>query len=218
MGTSKERDGFSGKYTEHFDDAGRKIGESRKRQGWFGEYTEHTDTGGRKAGESRERDGWFGRYTEHTDRSGRRTGESRQREGWFGNYTEHTDRRGRKTGESRRREGLFGDYSEHTGSNNYLPSSERPPGFISSLLLDGVVGGFAGVATRIGAVLGGLVGLGNAFEHSYSAFGYVLSLAVGAVVGGVVGSLFVYALAFGIGLLLIALVLRACGANVPLPF
>jgi hypothetical protein len=89
MGKSYERDGFFGKYVEHFDDDGNKIGESRERDGFFGKYVEHFDDDGNKIGESRDREGFFGRYTEHTDRSGRKTGESREREGFFGKYTEH---------------------------------------------------------------------------------------------------------------------------------
>ena len=65
MGTSKERDGFFGKYTEHFDDKGNKVSESRDREGFFGDYTEHTDSKGNKIGESKEREGFFGNYTEH---------------------------------------------------------------------------------------------------------------------------------------------------------
>ena len=90
MGESREREGFFGRYTEHFDDDGNKIGESREREGFFGDYTEHTDTSGSKIGESREREGFFGDYTEHTDTSGSKVGESREREGLFGEYTEHT--------------------------------------------------------------------------------------------------------------------------------
>ncbi|MCK4468346.1 MAG: hypothetical protein KAU60_08340 [Desulfobacterales bacterium] len=115
MGESRERDGFFGKYTEHFDDDGNKIGESRERDGFFGKYTEHTDTEGNKSGESRERDGFFGKYTEHTDSPGSKTGESRERDGFFGRYTEHVDAQGNKVGESRERDGFFGRYTEHTG-------------------------------------------------------------------------------------------------------
>jgi hypothetical protein len=84
MGTSKERDGIFGKYTEHFDDSGKKIGESRERTGIFGNYTEHTNPSGRKTGESRDRTGIFKDYSEHTDSSGRKTGESRERTGLLG--------------------------------------------------------------------------------------------------------------------------------------
>lgn len=42
MGTSKERDGIFGKYTEHFDDSGKKIGESRERTGIFGYFIRST--------------------------------------------------------------------------------------------------------------------------------------------------------------------------------
>ena len=115
MGTSKERDGFFGKYTEHFDDDGNKVGESRERDGFFGKYVEHTDADGHKTGESRNREGFFGDYTEHTDSSGSKVGESIDREGFFGDYTEHTDSEGTKIGESRKREGFFGNYTEHSG-------------------------------------------------------------------------------------------------------
>lgn len=115
MGTSKERDGFFGKYTEHFDDDGNKVGESRERDGFFGKYVEHTDTNGNKTGESRDREGFFGDYTEHTNSSGSKVGESRDREGFFGDYTEHTDSEGKKIGESREREGVFENYTEHSG-------------------------------------------------------------------------------------------------------
>ena len=116
MGESRERDGFFGKYTEHFDDDGNKIGESREREGFFGKYTEDTDAQSNKIGESREREGFFGNYTEHTDSSGNKTGESREQDGFFGKYTEHTDDAGNKVGESRERDGFFGRYTEHTGS------------------------------------------------------------------------------------------------------
>lgn len=125
MGESREREGFFGKYTEHFDDDGNKIGESREREGLFGDYIEHTDTSGNKIGESREREGFFGDYTEHTDTSGSKIGESREREGIFGDYTEHTNTSGSKVGESREREGFFGDYTEHTGSVPYQYSPRR---------------------------------------------------------------------------------------------
>ncbi len=115
MAKSVEREGFFGKYTEHYDDDGKKIGESREREGFFGKYAEHTDAEGNKVGESRDREGFFGDYVEHTDSSGSKIGESREREGFFGDYTEHTDSEGRKIGESREREGFFQDYTEHTG-------------------------------------------------------------------------------------------------------
>ena len=116
MGKSYERDGIFGKYTEHYDDEGNKIGESHEREGIFGKYTEHTDVTGNRTGESHERDGVFGSYTEHTDASGWTIGESRERVGIFCDYTEHTDTSGKKTGESHEREGIFGKYTEHTGS------------------------------------------------------------------------------------------------------
>lgn len=116
MATSRERQGVLGKYTEHFDENGKKTGESHEREGFFGKYTEHTDAEGHKIGESRERDGFIGKYTEHTDAEGKKTGESRERDGFFGKYTEHVDAHGKKTGESRERSGFFGDYIEHTGT------------------------------------------------------------------------------------------------------
>ncbi len=116
MAKSVERDGIFGKYTEHFDDDGHKVGESRERDGVFGTYVEHTDAAGTKTGESRERDGVFETYTEHTDSSDHKTGESREIQGLFGDYTEHTDESGQKIGESRYREGVFEDYTEHQGS------------------------------------------------------------------------------------------------------
>jgi len=115
MGKSVKRSGFFGDYTEHYDDAGNKVGESREREGFFGDYTEHTDTSGNKTGESRERESFFGDYTEHTDQSGSKTGESHEREGFFGDYVEHTDQSGQKIGESRERAGFFNDYTEHSG-------------------------------------------------------------------------------------------------------
>lgn len=116
MGKSYERDGFFGKYTEHYDDNGNKIGESREKEGFFGNYTEHTDVDGNKIGESCDREGFFSDYTEHTDTSGNKIGESREREGFFGDYMEHTDTSGKKTGESLQRDGLFGKYTENTGT------------------------------------------------------------------------------------------------------
>ena len=116
MGRSVERDGVFGKYTEHFDDAGNKIGESRERDGVFGKYVEHTDANGNKVGESRDVSGFFGDYTEHRDAYGDKSGESRHREGVFGDYTEHVDSEGGKVGESRERQGFFGDYTENTGT------------------------------------------------------------------------------------------------------
>lgn len=116
MGRSVERDGVFGKYTEHFDDAGNKLGESRERDGVFGKYVEHTDADGNKVGESRDVSGFFGDYTEHRDAYGDKSGESRHREGVFGDYTEHVDAEGRKVGESRERHGFFGDYTENTGA------------------------------------------------------------------------------------------------------
>lgn len=113
MGYSKERDGFFGKYTEHFDDNNNKVGESRERDGFFGPYTEHVDTDHNKVGESREREGFFGPYTEHVDTDHNKVGESREREGFFGAYTEHVDADHTKVGESREREGFFGPYTEH---------------------------------------------------------------------------------------------------------
>jgi len=115
MGTSKERDGLFGKYTEHFDDDGNKVGESKERDGLFGKYIENSDAEGNKTGESREKDGFFGDYTEYSDSSGNKIGESRDREGLFGAYTEHSDSEGKKIGESREREGLFGNYTDHSG-------------------------------------------------------------------------------------------------------
>ena len=90
MGKSIERDGLFGKYTEHYDDEGKKIGESREYDGAFGKYTEHYDDGGKKIGESREHDGAFGKYTEHCDDGGKKIGESREYDGTFGKYKEHS--------------------------------------------------------------------------------------------------------------------------------
>jgi len=121
MAKSYERDGLFGKYTEHLDDWGNKIGESRVVDGLTGKRVEHYDNNGYKIGESRDIDGFFGTYTEHRDDSGNKTGESRQQEGLFGDYTEHSDRNGNKIGESRHREGLLGDYTEHTLDSNVIP-------------------------------------------------------------------------------------------------
>ncbi len=132
MPKSYEREGFFGKYTEHYDDQGNKIGESREREGFFGKYVEHYDAHGNKIGESRDREGFFGAYTEHTDTSGRKTGESREREGFFGKYVEHTDSSGKKTGESRKREGFFGDYTEHEGTGFRGKEPEKDSGSSSS--------------------------------------------------------------------------------------
>lgn len=115
MGKSEEKEGIFGKYTEHYDDKGNKIGESREIDGVFGKYIEHTDARGNKTGESREREGVFSDYTEHTDAGGNKIGESREIEGLFGTYTEHTDAEGHKIGESREVEGVFSRYTEHTG-------------------------------------------------------------------------------------------------------
>ena len=113
-GRSVQRDGFFGKYTEHINEDGEKVGESRERDGLFGKYTEHTNQDGEKVGESRERDGFFGQYTEHTDEDGEKMGESRERDGFMGKYTEHTNKDGEKVGESSDCDGLFGKYTEHT--------------------------------------------------------------------------------------------------------
>jgi hypothetical protein len=135
MGKSYERDGFFGKYTEHYDDDGNKIGESRERDGFFGKYVEHTDADGSKIGESRDREGFLGSYTEHTDASGSKTGESRERDGFFGSYSEHANRSGDKTGESREREGLFGRYTEHEGTGYRGDDSKKDSGSSSGCFL-----------------------------------------------------------------------------------
>ena len=116
MGKSIERDGVFGKYTEHFDDDGNKIGESKIIDGVMGKYVEHRDTEGRKIGESKYREGVFEDYTEHFAKDGRKLGESKEREGIIEDYTAHFDRDGRKIGESKHREGIFRDYTEHTGA------------------------------------------------------------------------------------------------------
>jgi hypothetical protein len=116
MGKSVERDGVFGRYTEHYDDAGNKIGESREVDGVFGRHVEHTDVNGNKIGESRDVSGFFGEYTEHRDAGGDKLGESRRRDGLFGEYTEHVDDEGNSVGESRERQGVFGDYTENTGT------------------------------------------------------------------------------------------------------
>lgn len=116
MGKSIERDGVFGRYTEHYDDAGNKIGESREVDGVFGRHVEHTDVNGNKIGESRDVSGFFGEYTEHRDAYGDKLGESRRRDGLFGEYTEHVDDEGNSVGESRERQGVFGDYTENTGT------------------------------------------------------------------------------------------------------
>lgn len=128
MGKSYERDGLFGKYTEHFDDRGNKIGESQVVDGLTGKRFDHYDNTGSKIGESREVDGFFGSYTEHRDNYGNKAGESRDREGFFGTYTEHSDRTGNKTGESRNREGIFGDYTEHTLDSSAVAPALPMPG------------------------------------------------------------------------------------------
>jgi hypothetical protein len=126
MGKSYERDGVFGKYIEHFDDDGNKVGESHERTGYFGKYTDHTDSAGNKIGESHSRDGFFDTYLAHHDTSGSKTGESHDRVGFLDNYKDHTDSSGRKTGESRKREGLFGEYMEHLGTG-YRGSESKAP-------------------------------------------------------------------------------------------
>lgn len=136
MGKSIERDGVFGKYTEHFDDDGNKVGESKIVDGVFGKYVEHTDRHGNKVGESKYREGIFEDYTEHFTRDGKKVGESKDREGIFEDYTEHYSSDGKKLGESKFREGIFQDYTEHTGEP--LPFGRRegqavPPGLSSEL-------------------------------------------------------------------------------------
>lgn len=123
MGKSIERDGVFGKYTEHFDDDGNKVGESKIVDGIFGKYVEHTDRHGNKLGESKYREGIFEDYTEHFTREGKKVGESKDREGIFEDYTEHYSADGKKLGESKFREGIFQDYTEHTGDP--LPFGHR---------------------------------------------------------------------------------------------
>lgn len=115
MSKSYEKNGVFGKYIEHYDDKGNKIGESREIDGVFGKYTEHRDRDGRKIGESRDTKGVFGDYTEHRDRDGRKIGESRDINGVLGSYTEHRNQDGRKVGESRDKTGVLGNYTEQKG-------------------------------------------------------------------------------------------------------
>jgi len=117
-GTSREREGLLGNYTEHRDAEGKVVGESRDREGLLGEYTEHRDAEGKVAGESREREGFLGKYTEHRDAEGKVVGESREHEGFLGKYTEHRDAEGKVVGESREREGLLGKYTEYKSEKN----------------------------------------------------------------------------------------------------
>jgi L-cysteine desulfidase len=83
---------------------------------------------------------------------------------------------------------------------------------------EGLLDGLAAFAGRIGGALGAIAGLAFAYDNSYGVWGYVVSLLVGGAIGGVVASLAIYGLALGIVLLLVVLVLRACGADIPLPF
>ena len=187
MGTSKERDGLFGKYTEHFDDDGNKVGESKEREGLFGDYTEHTDLGGSKLGESREREGLFGDYTEHTDSEGNKIGESREREGLFGNYTQHTegfhpDHRSKNGeliesfGKDDEVESVEGVYENSVATNTTSTSrfSSNKSGFIiiSSMVLI--------VAAYIGVVWGALV-----LIDQVTLFSFVWWLCVLAIIAGI---------------------------------
>lgn len=224
MGESRERDGFFGKYTEHFDDNGNKIGESRERDGFFGKYTEHTDATGNKTGESREREGFFGNYSEHTDSSGSKTGESRERDGFFGPYTEHTNTQGEKVGESRERDGFIGKYTEHTGVGWFGKGASKtsgcgPPPTSSSISSGGGSGSTGGTGDAILGFLGpvalGALCVGLTFgaiwvnEHtSQFSFLWWLSLAV-ALVSGFFTIQILIGLAFVLGV--IALVIWLIG-------
>lgn len=205
MGESREREGVSGSYTEHYDDDGNKIGESRKREGIFGDYTEHTDLDGNKVGESREREGIFGDYTEHTGREGRKTGESREIAGVFGDYVEHTDSEGRKIGESRERDGVFGKYTENTGSG-HLPQ-------VKGVTTDseGSLGWLGEMVAVIGFVIGAIAGFIEAMGSAEGFMGYLIYIGIGAFAGVLIMSLAAIVLPWAIGLAVIVLILRACG-------
>lgn len=214
MSESRTReDIFGDRYTEHRDNDYRKTGESREHEGIFGDkYTEHRDSDYRKTGESREREGIFGdRYTEHLDNDGNVVGESREREGFFGGkYTEHLDRDFNVVGESHKREGIFGDkYIEHSGQapNHVLSQNE------GAADTRGLWQSLQDNAFLIGAAIGTLLGLMNAFEASAETTGYLISAGVGAVAGGVFGVLLVTLLPWGIALGAVGLVLKACGVG-----
>ena len=125
MAESREKEGVFGKYTEHLDDEGNKVGESRERDGVFGKYTEHTDAQGSKVGESREKDGVFGRYTEHTDSSGSKTSESRDKDGiWVD--TPSTEIPTEPRSESRETRRAFSDPIPSTQGQVGLQDEPRP--------------------------------------------------------------------------------------------
>jgi len=187
MSESRQKDGIlGGKYTEHYDDDGNTIGESREQEGILG-----------------------GNYTEHYDDDGNTIGESREQEGIFGDkYTEHYDEDGNKIGESREQEGIFGDkYTEHTGSTPYEMQNNEES-------LGNEIGFFeilAEKAAPVGAALGALGGLFEAFGSAESFLGYLGYIAIGAGIGGGLAWLIVTMLPWAIGLGILALLLKAFG-------
>ena len=215
MAVSREKEGvFGDKYTEHTDDAGKKIGESRERESILGDdYVEHRDKESHKTGESREREGLLGdKYTEHRDSDFNKIGESREREGIFGDkYTEHLDNEGNIIGESRGREGVLGDtYVEHTGqAPHHIPGEDE-----DSVDIDNLWDKIQDKAFFIGAAIGAIIGLSSAFESATDITGYLIYTGIGAVAGGVLGILLVKMLPWGIALGAVILILKACGVEI----
>jgi len=192
---SEERKGlFGGKYTEHFDDDGIKIGESRELKGVFEDYTEHRDAERQKIAESRVHKGVFEDYTEHVDAEGRIT-------------------------KTRRPKDSSSTTPENTPANP--PARTVPPSQETISETDGEEEGLlariANFARPIGFGLGAIFGLGYAFSNSYGVVGYIISLVVGALIGGLVAHFAVYGIALAVGIVLFVLLLRACGVDISLP-
>ena len=69
-------------------------------------------------------------------------------------------------------------------------------------------------ALFIGAAIGAILGLINAFESATDIAGYLIYTGIGAVAGGVLGTLLVKMLPWGIALGAVILILKACGVEI----
>lgn len=129
MGKSIEKtDIYGDKYTVHYDDDGKKIGESRTKTDIYGDaYIRHVNADGDKIGESRARTDIYGdAYVQHTNSDSQKTGESWTKTDVYGDrYVQHLDDDGAKLGESRTKTDIYGDrYAKHTGDVPYQQSRQ----------------------------------------------------------------------------------------------
>lgn len=118
--TKKSTDWLGREIEEHYDSAGRKIGETRFASDWFGSpKQEHYDTHGNKIGESRKGSDWLGsERAEHFDSEGNRVGYSRNEVDWLGRPVQsHYAVSGDRIGTTRRGQSWMGQArKEHEGT------------------------------------------------------------------------------------------------------